>query len=328
MPIAEAACLAIQARDDDLVRLWSPTREGGRTQMLSMRLSDLGLPGQPIDYDEVRILFGGDPRDRWASYLLGAIVVLARELGLRPARGADMLLNSDIPEDSGVAASTAVTVAALRAFALQHELALTPADVANLAAIVEREAAEAPSLPVEARALVSAEADELLALRGRDGVVEASLTVPMDLEFVGLTTGTPAQGPRVPAADGRDDALAERFRELWEGAPSPSARHELGDLMFKAHAAYGGEDSPADVAVAAARARRQAGGAVFGAKASGRGGGGTVVLLGERGKVWYEALRIKKQLLQATGRSGHIFRWSSPGALAFGSIELQPLVAG
>jgi hypothetical protein len=48
------------------------------------------------------------------------------------------------------------------------------------------------------------------------------------------------------------------------------------------------------------------------------------VLLGERGKVWYEALRIKKALLQATGHSGHVFRWSSPGALAFGSIELQP----
>ena len=38
------------------------------------------------------------------------------------------------------------------------------------------------------------------------------------------------------------------------------------------------------------------------------------VMLGERGKVWYEALRIKKALLQQTGHSGHIFRWSSPGA--------------
>jgi mevalonate kinase len=63
---------------------------------------------------------------------------------------------------------------------------------------------------------------------------------------------------------------------------------------------------------------------VFGAKSTGRGGGGTVVLLGERGKVWYEALRIKKALLTATGHSAHVFRWSSPGAASFGSIELEP----
>ena len=67
---------------------------------------------------------------------------------------------------------------------------------------------------------------------------------------------------------------------------------------------------------------------MFGAKLSGRGGGGTVVLLGERNKVWYEALRAKKHLLEATGNSAHIFRWSSPGALAFGSIDLEPKPLG
>ena len=49
-----------------------------------------------------------------------------------------------------------------------------------------------------------------------------------------------------------------------------------------------------------------------------------MLLLGEHGKVWYEALRIKKALLEKTGHSAHVFRWSSPGALSFGAIELQP----
>ena len=57
---------------------------------------------------------------------------------------------------------------------------------------------------------------------------------------------------------------------------------------------------------------------------TGRGGGGTVLLLGEQGKVWYEALRAKKALNQATGHSGHVFRWSSPGAAAFGEVVLEP----
>ena len=69
---------------------------------------------------------------------------------------------------------------------------------------------------------------------------------------------------------------------------------------------------------------RASGGAGLGAKATGRGGGGAVLLLGEHGKVWYEALRIKKALHDKTGHSAHVFRWSSPGAFAFGAIELQP----
>jgi hypothetical protein len=49
-----------------------------------------------------------------------------------------------------------------------------------------------------------------------------------------------------------------------------------------------------------------------------------VLLLGEHGKVWLEALRVKKALLARTGHSAHVFRWSSPGAAAFEPIELLP----
>ena len=323
LPIAEGACAAIQARDDDLVRLWSPCRDGSRTQLLSMQLQDLGLPQQPIDYEEARALFGGDPRDRWAGYLLGALVVLARECGLRPSRGVEFLLHSDIPEGRGVSASAAITVAALRAFAVHYEVELGADRLAALAALVEAEVQRTPARIVDGRTVVSAKAGELLAQR--DGVVEASVVVPMDLEFVGLESGAPTVAAH-GADDHDDDAAAERFRELLAREPAQDLRHQLGDVLFAAHAAYGvhgRNDVATDLIVATAKRRRDAGGGIFGAKATGRGGG-TVVLLGERGKVWYEALRIKKALLQATGHSGHVFRWSSPGALAFGSIELQP----
>ena len=327
LPIAEAACIALQERDDGLVRLWSPCRDGSRTQMLSMQLGDLGLPGAPIDYQECRALFGADPRDRWAGYLLGALVVLARELGLRPQRGAELLLHSDIPEGRGVGSSTAVAIVALRAFALQHGRELDAVTLARLAAIVEAEIATAPTRPVDARTSISAEAGELLVLRGELGAVERSLVVPMDLEFIGLDTGVTPRGPRAAVPDGLDDGLAVRFLQLWSEQPTSVHRQELGDLMFAAHGRYaerGCSEPATDLVVDAAQKRRAAGGAVLGAKATGRGGGGTVLLLGERGKIWYEALRIKKALATATGHSAHVFRWSSPGAASFGSIELEP----
>jgi len=322
LPIAEAACVAVQQRDDDLVRLWSPSRDGSRTQLLSMSLADLGLPDAPIDQQEARALLAGDPRDRWAAYLLGGLLALARDHGLRPRHGMELLLHSDVPERCGVAASAAITVAALRAFAGLQALDVTAPELAAAVARVEHEILGAPHRRRDALAIASCEAGEVLALRGDD--VVARFPVPSDLEFVAIDSGVPsAAGDGEPVQDGD----ARHVQELLTVPPSSGNRQQLGDALFAAHAAYarsGRAEPVTDFLVDEARRRRAAGGGVLGAKATGRGGGGTVLLLGEHGKVWYEALRIKKALLQHRGHSGHIFRWSSPGALSFGSIELLP----
>jgi L-arabinokinase len=322
IPVAEAACAAIQQRDDDLVRLWAPCRDDSRSQLLSMRLGDLGLPGAPIDDDEARALLTPDPRDRWAAYLLGSLLVLARDHGLRPERGVELLVHSDVPQRCGVASSTAVAVAALRAFALAYGLDLPPAALVDAVAAVEGGILRAPHRRRDTLAVAHAHAGELLAVDGKG--VSARLAVPSDLEIVALDSGVPSATTDADADEAVDVA---RLQQLLAADPTPAHRRELGDLLFAAHESYrqAGRVEPAtDFVVAAAKARRDAGGAVLGAKATGRGGGGAVLLLGEHGKVWYEALRIKKALHDKTGHSAHVFRWSSPGAFAFGAIELQP----
>jgi galactokinase len=322
LPIAEAACAAVQTRDDDLVRLWSPGRDGSRTQLLSMRLADLGLPDAPIAWEQARALFGADPRDRWAGYLLGGLLVLAHEHGVRPAHGAELLLHSDVPERCGVAASAAISVAALRAVGLAYGVDLDARALAAAVSRIERDIVAAPNRGRDAMAVASAEAGELLAVH--DAAAAERIAVPTDLEFVAIDSGVPSS---LADADVDLDDEIRRFQALLTAEPSPAHRRELGDVLFAAHEAYraaGRSEPTTDFLVEQARARRDAGGAVLGAKATARGGGGTVLLLGEHGRVWYEALRIKKALLQHTGHSGHIFRWSSPGALAFGSIELRP----
>ncbi|MBL8755921.1 MAG: hypothetical protein JNK15_21680, partial [Planctomycetes bacterium] len=227
-----------------------------------------------------------------------------------------------------VAASTAIAIAVLRAFALQMGSDLAPVDLAALAMVVEAEVMRTPTTLADVHTVVGGAPGELFVVRG--GVAERSLATPSDLEIVGLATGTAPQASRHGGGDAGDEARAERFLGLWQGEPADVLRRELGDVMFAAHAAYaaaGCSDAVVDLAVDEARKRRDAGGAVFGAKASGRGRGGTVVLLGPHGKVWYEALRIKKALHAATGHSAHVFRWSSPGACAFGAIELRPASA-
>jgi galactokinase len=328
---AEAACVAIQARDDELVRLWSPCRDGSRTQLLSVRLSDLVPPEGPVDYEDARALLVPDPRDRWAAYVLGGLLVLAREHAVVPRHGAEVLINSDVPSGCGVGASTAVTVASVRAFALAYDVSLSASELARLAQLVEQEVLRSAPPAADAQSSVLAERGELLQLRGPAADLERRLQIPSDLEFIGLETG-----PRDAAtAAGEGDALlvdgeaarAARFVELLEQPPSEALRRELGDVLFASHDAYraaGRSNSACDLVVDFLRGRRDAGGAVLGARVTGRGGGGTVVLVGEHGKVWYEALRAKKALNEASGHSGHVFRWSSPGAASFGSIDLDP----
>jgi len=324
---AEAACAAIQARDDELIRLWSPCRDGSRTQMLSVRLGDLVPPEGPIDYEEAKAFLLPDPRDRWAAYILGSLLVLSREHGLLPAHGAELLIHSDVPNRCGVASSSAVVVASLRAFALLYELDLSPGEVARLAQLVEREVLGVDGRVADAMTCVLAERGELLLLRGAAADLEQRLQVPSDLEFIGLETGTQTDvGAAEQEVDGEGDRVT-RFRELLEQPPDPAHRRELGDLLFASHEAYrkaGLGSDACDLVVDFVRKRRDAGGAVLGARMTGRGGGGTVLMVGEQTKVWYEALRAKKALNEATGHSGHIFRWSSPGAASFGSIDLAP----
>lgn len=322
---AEACCAAVQARDDDLVRLWSPCRDGSRSQLLSMRLRDLGLPGPGLDDGEARALLTSAAADRWAGIVLGGLRLLAQRRGLQPAAGCELLLHSDVPEGRGAGASAAVAVAALRALALHFAVELAVDEVATIVAAVERDLLGLPASAVDAVVACAAAAGELLLTHGA-GAAPQSLVVPSDLEFVALDSGPRAPVAPLPPAPPEPSRVA-RCLELLGQAPSPAARHELGDLMFASHAglaAAGRSSANADFVVATALQRRAAGGAVFGARLSGSGGGGAVVLCGEQTKVWYEALRIKKALAAATGHSAHVFRWSSPGAFAFGSIDLLP----
>lgn len=422
LPIAEAACVAVQARDDDLVRLWAPCRDGSRTELLSVRLADLGLPDAPLPYDQARAFLLADPSDRWAARVLGCVLTLAHLHGVRPQHGCELLLHSDVPSGVGAGASGAVEVAVLHALATLYRAGLGGVDLAMTAATVEREfGGELPGVTDQLTA-VFGEADELLALRLQPGQMVESIPVPEELEFVGLASGVRAADDRVarelrasafvgarmladlrglpvrrtgdlvvaddlewrghlanydPATfrdrfaqalpewlrgseflrryGGHADPLApvdpavtykvraaashpieenarvERFAALLRAPLDAAARTELGALMAASHAAYtaaGLGSEATDLLVREAEQRRAAGAPLVGAKTSGRGGGGTVVLLGERGKVWYEALRLKKALSLATGHSAHVFRWSSPGALAFGGIELRPRGAG
>jgi L-arabinokinase len=98
----------------------------------------------------------------------------------------------------------------------------------------------------------------------------------------------------------------------------------LGELMYESHASYsacGLGSSGTDRLVALARAAGPTEG-VFGAKITGGGSGGTVALLTRRdAEAAVEA--IAACYARETGHEGRVFRGSSPGATASGTLTFE-----
>jgi galactokinase len=120
-----------------------------------------------------------------------------------------------------------------------------------------------------------------------------------------------------------EHARVQRFRELLSRPASEVSALELGALMAAAHASYSacGLGSAATDEVVRLVAE-EGSGALLGAKITGGGSGGTVAVLGRAGSL-AAVERVQERYFASTGRRAHLFRGSSPGALAFGAYRLH-----
>jgi galactokinase len=116
-----------------------------------------------------------------------------------------------------------------------------------------------------------------------------------------------------------ENARVRRFAALLEAHLDETALREMGELMYASHASYSacglGSDGT-DLLVELVREAGPAGG-LFGAKITGGGSGGTVVILG-RADAGEAVAGIASRYRQATGREPYLFAGSSPGACQYG----------
>ena len=121
-----------------------------------------------------------------------------------------------------------------------------------------------------------------------------------------------------------EHARLRQFSKLWEGGAVANAER-LGELMYQSHASYsacGLGSEGTDRLVELARELGPIRG-IFGAKITGGGSGGTVAVLSRAGAE--EAVKdVAAEFRKRTGHAPHIFSGSSPGAAAFGCLELHP----
>jgi galactokinase len=110
------------------------------------------------------------------------------------------------------------------------------------------------------------------------------------------------------------------FRQLLLAPETEERRRLLGELMYQSHVSYGacGLGSPGtDRLVSLVRAEGAQNG-LYGARITGGGCGGTVVVLG-RADAWPAVSRVAAAYRAATGHDPQIFSGSSPGVASFGA---------
>jgi L-arabinokinase len=190
LPLAAATCVAAQLTDDSRVTLRSlaaPDIDAERD--VTVPLAALAANNMPIDYDAARSLLTADPRQRWAAYVVGVLVVLGHERKLPIRHGLRLLIDSTVPVGKGVSSSAALEVAAMQAIAAAYGVTLDGRELALLCQLVENRVVGAPCGVMDQMTSACGEQDRLLALLCQPAELQAPVTLPADLEVWGIDSG-------------------------------------------------------------------------------------------------------------------------------------------
>ncbi len=311
---------ALLVRSDGRVRVWSAQ-----------------MGPEPSEY-----VLGDERRGAgWVDYVQGVTWVLAQQ-GYS-LRGFDLRLRSDVPLGSGLSSSAALEVSTMRALRAAFELTLSDVDLARAAQRVETDFVGAPVGIMDQMASSLACGRDAIFLDTRSLQFER-IPLPESLDLVVIDSGVKHQHAggeyvtrrreseeaarllgvarlrdipidALPRVDALPPLLARRARHIvTENDRVLRARtallsadlDTLGRLFNASHASmrddYEVTIEPIDRLVEAATAVPH----VFGARMTGGGFGGAVVIAAEAGHGREVAMQVERAYVVQTGRRGEI----------------------
>ncbi len=182
MPLAEAAFVALQGREDDEIHVRT-------TADVAVKEVTINARELPVDYEAARRKLAPNEATQWAAYVLGAFTVLACEGGLNIAAGANILLDSAVPLGKGVSSSAAIEVATLSALTAAASIELSSYELAVFAQIIENRVVGAPCGLMDQLTSVFGEQDHLLRIYCQPNGAIKALPIPDGVHFIGLDSG-------------------------------------------------------------------------------------------------------------------------------------------
>jgi L-arabinokinase len=190
LPLAAATFAAAQATSDARMSVRSlDAPSSDAAPEVSLPIEALLPGGRPIGYAEAHALLAADPARAWAAYVIGCLVALGREHGLRPDGGLRLLIASDVPAGKGVSSSAAIEVAAMRALCGLYDIAIGGRELALLCQKVENLVVGAPCGVMDQMTAACGAQDRLLALLCQPAELQEPVALPPDVELWGVDSG-------------------------------------------------------------------------------------------------------------------------------------------
>ena len=189
LPLSDATLVAAQPSHDGAITMRTLLADPGSDATVSVPVDALFAGGTPLEYPAARVLLTGNPRRRWAAYVAGELIVLARDHGVHCARGMRLLIDSSVPLGKGVASSAALEVASMQAICAACGFSATERDLAIACQRVENLVVGVPCGVMDQMTSACGQAGRLLALRCQPAELLGQVRVPAGVEFWGIDSG-------------------------------------------------------------------------------------------------------------------------------------------
>jgi galactokinase len=188
MPLACAAAVAVQDRDDEQVQVFSFNLLDEH-KPFTVRVPLAALLGTPAE--ALRRDFN-QPGRRWAAYLAGCVSILHQaRVGTRMPRGLNVALFSTVAAGAGVSSSAAIEVATMMALVdhLGVRESVSPEGMAVLCQRVENEIVGAPCGVMDQMTSCLGESGKLLRMVCQPHALLPPLELPPGIQVVGIDSG-------------------------------------------------------------------------------------------------------------------------------------------
>lgn len=186
MPISQQTKIRLLLREDYQCHIRSQISSG---EFLTAHVDYRDyLNNNLIDYQFAQERFKQHPDTSWISYVLGCVLVLQKEQNI-DFRGADFDLISEVPLGKGVSSSASIEVACMKALVAAFGIQLTGTSLPILAQRVENLVVGAPCGLMDQLASYFGEPKRLLPILCQPDKIEAPISLPDDISFIGIDSG-------------------------------------------------------------------------------------------------------------------------------------------
>ncbi len=190
LPLAAATYVSMQPTESPTVTIRSTSEDAvfGHA-MLSLPVDALFSGRAPIAYEDARALFAGNPATQWAAYVVGPLLVLMREKGVRLSGGVNILVTSSVPAGKGVSSSAAIEVATMQALCGMTKTKITGRELAILCQKAENLVVGAPCGVMDQMTSACGTRNALLALLCQPAEIQGNVKLPSKLAVWGIDSG-------------------------------------------------------------------------------------------------------------------------------------------